>query len=99
MLESFQDTGQSRTIGEIHPRQLPTAIQAGIMVRGDHRGREALNQLKIPLLTGNNQKPVQRQRPAQGEKTNGLASGCPERKHIQKPMTTKSRSRDLMLLP
>ena len=74
MLKPFQDARQTRSISEVHPLQLAAAIQAGVMIRGNHRGREALNQLKIPLLTGDNQKPVQWQRPTQGKKTDGFAA-------------------------
>ncbi len=69
------------------------------MIRGNHRGREASNQLKIPLLTGDNQKPIQWQRPTQGKKADGFAAGRPKRKHIQKPMAAKVGTGRLMLLP
>jgi hypothetical protein len=69
------------------------------MIRGNHRSREALNQLKIPLLTGDDQKPVQWKRPTQGEKTDGFTAGCPKRKHIQEPMAAKVGTGCLMLLP
>ena len=74
MLETFQHTHQAGAVGEVHPLLLAAAIQTGLVIGGDHSGRQTLDQLHIPLLTGDNKNVFQRQTPAKRKKANGLTA-------------------------
>ena len=59
------------------------------MIRRHHGGGHAPEQLRIPLLTGHQQHPLQGESPVQREMANRLSAGRQPGENIQKPVTTQ----------